>query len=136
MFYDRLKYLCDQAGISVSAFTLSQNLGKSTATHWKNGTTPASSVIVAVANYFGVSADYLLELTDDPRRINDILFTDILSPDERELIDALRDLPPHKRKRFLRALNILVEDDDPYKGQESFFTMPKDDDKNPHLPEK
>lgn len=61
--YEKIKELCEKEGFSISA--LSQNIpglsvNKASITGWKNGSKPRPDKIKAIANYFGVSTEYLL----------------------------------------------------------------------------
>ena len=61
MFYDLFKELCDQKGISVSKACIEIGLSRSIAAKWKNTkTNPSAEVLPKIAEYFGVTIDYLL----------------------------------------------------------------------------
>lgn len=65
MFYDRLNELCKENGTTISVVsTRDLHCSNSTATGWKKGASPNSSVVIAAAELFNVSTDYLLGLTD------------------------------------------------------------------------
>ena len=72
MFYDVFKSLCRDKGVSLSRACQEIGISKSSATYWGqlyrkgNDVRPDSYTIEKIANYFEVSADYLLERTDDP----------------------------------------------------------------------
>lgn len=61
MFIDVLTELCSQAGIS--AYKLSEKVGlnRSAVAKWKKGATPNGITLNKIADYFGVSVDYLLD---------------------------------------------------------------------------
>ena len=61
MFYDRFKQLCEQRGISCNRAATEMGLSNATPTSWKKrGLTPKADTLAIIANYFGVSVDYLL----------------------------------------------------------------------------
>lgn len=61
MFYDRFKELCDKRGISCNRAALEMGLSNATPTAWKKrGLTPKADTLAVIANYFGVTTDYLL----------------------------------------------------------------------------
>ena len=61
MFYDLFCTLCKQKNVSPTRAALEIRLSKSTATKWKNsGATPNGETLSKIADYFGVSTDYLL----------------------------------------------------------------------------
>ena len=61
MFYDKYCELCKQKGISPSAAAIEMGINKGTVSIWKSkGTTPQTAILSKIADYFGVSVDYLL----------------------------------------------------------------------------
>ena len=71
-FYDRLQILCKRDGLSISRLTTNiLGLSSGIATQWKNGVIPSASIIVSIAEHFHVSTDYILGLTDEPRRADE-----------------------------------------------------------------
>ena len=60
MFYERLSILCLKKRIAVSSLVKSLGLSTSKVTAWKNGTVPKGETLIKIADYFGVSVDYLL----------------------------------------------------------------------------
>lgn len=66
MFYDLFCDLCKHKGVSPTRASLEIGLSKSTATKWKNtGATPNGDTLSKIADYFGVSTDYLLNGSDN-----------------------------------------------------------------------
>ena len=65
VFFDILKALCKQRGVSVSAVTMACGLSNSTSTKWRKGATPESDTLAKLASYFGVSFDFLLGATPE-----------------------------------------------------------------------
>ena len=62
---DLIKSLCNKKGITVSALGVELGLGKNSITRWDENK-PSVDRVQKVADYFGVSVDYLLGRTDDP----------------------------------------------------------------------
>ena len=59
-FYDRVNELCRDRGISITALALALGFSKGTPSNWKTMTKPPRAENVKkVADYFGVSVDYL-----------------------------------------------------------------------------
>ena len=63
MFYDNFINLCTQKDVTPSAVMRAIGLNKSSATYWKKGSIPSSETLQKLADYFGVSVDYLLNGT-------------------------------------------------------------------------
>ena len=59
--YSKLKRLCEEKGISLAKMCVECGISKSTPTELKSGRTKmlSSSAILKIANYFGVSVEYL-----------------------------------------------------------------------------
>ena len=76
MFYDLFCMLCKQKNVSPTRAALEIGLSKSTATKWKNsGATPNGETLAKIADYFGVSTDYLLsgsETGDNKKAASDL----------------------------------------------------------------
>lgn len=65
MFYDILKKLCDERGVRPGAVADACGINRGNVTFWKkNGYTPRGDALAKIADYFGVSVDYLLGKTD------------------------------------------------------------------------
>lgn len=75
MFWDNLKILCAEKGISVAKLCSLLNLSNSTSTKWKKGSVPNNSTLKKIADYFGVSVDYLIGGTVTP--VSDVFMVPI-----------------------------------------------------------
>ncbi len=60
MFYKIVERLCMSKGISITKLSEELGLSSSVVTGWKNGAAPRKSTLKKIADYFGVSPDYLL----------------------------------------------------------------------------
>ena len=71
--YDRIKKLCQERGITVAELERELGFSNSTIRKWGNNTSPSIDKVIKVANYFNVSVDYLLGMSDIKGSINDVL---------------------------------------------------------------
>ena len=69
---ERIKSLCDRRGITISRMESDLGFGANAVYKWKVSD-PRSSMIKKVAEYLGVSVDYLLGNSDIESRANEIL---------------------------------------------------------------
>jgi len=60
VFFNRFKQLCDQKNISVYRACTDIGLNRSAVAKWKGGGKPNGSTAAKLAEYFGVTTDYLL----------------------------------------------------------------------------
>ena len=61
MFYERLKKLCDERGLALTNVVVNElHMSRGNLSRWKNGNVPKGDTLSALAEYFGVSTDYLL----------------------------------------------------------------------------
>ena len=65
MFFNRFKALCEEKNISVYRACTEIGLNRSAVAKWKAGGRPNGTTAAKLADYFGVTTDYLLEQTDD-----------------------------------------------------------------------
>lgn len=64
MFFERVTELCQRKGISLSTAAREIGLSNSAITYWKRGAVPKASTVQKLADYFGVTVDYLLGNTE------------------------------------------------------------------------
>lgn len=60
MFYDTFEALCHEKGIAPSALTRKLGMSSSAPGRWKTGSSPDLDTARKLANYFGVTIDYLV----------------------------------------------------------------------------
>lgn len=106
--HERIVELCKQKGISQSEMERAIGIAKGSVTKWKTQD-PRSSTLEKVADYFGVTADYLRKgKTDDGYYFNEEtakVAQEIFENKElRALFDATRDSDPED----LRALHNMA----------------------------
>lgn len=65
MFYEVFDDLCKQKGESPNAVAKKLCVASGTVTEWKKGRVPRNSTLSKIADYFGVSTDYLLGKEDN-----------------------------------------------------------------------
>ena len=66
MFYDNFCKLCKGKNLKPTNVALEIGVSRATATKWKNGSIPSGDSLIKLADYFGVSVDYLL--SDDTKK--------------------------------------------------------------------
>lgn len=76
MFYDQYLNLCNRKGVSPTRAALDIGVSKTSVTRWKDGATPNGDILKALADYFGVSVDYLLNGTDPNHPEYDVTLDD------------------------------------------------------------
>ena len=104
MFYDIYCDLCKQNGKTPSGVAKDIGFNRATVTTWKNtGNAPKGELLLKIANYFGVTIDYLLGSEKDIKN------TPVLTKkDER---DIARDL--EKMRQSLESGEALMFDGNP-----------------------
>lgn len=88
--------------------TSQTNIGR-----WEKGLNePSSSFVVKLANFFEVSTDYLLGRSDDFGNVTVTTASPsaALTPDEQEILETYRNLPPHRRKTFMLFVESCNEE--------------------------
>lgn len=69
VFRERLSYLRKSSAVKQTALAEYLNIGKSAVSMLENGQrSPSADVLIALADYFDVSLDYLVGRSDDPAR--------------------------------------------------------------------
>jgi transcriptional regulator with XRE-family HTH domain len=65
VMYERYEELCKEKGVSNYRISKATGIPQATLSDWKNGkSTPKSDKLQIIADYFGVSVDYLIGKTD------------------------------------------------------------------------
>lgn len=106
MFWDNFVRLCNQAGKypnTVAAEVGVKSTG--TVTGWKNGANPRQTVLLKLADYFGVTVDYLLSTEkENPTSVA----ADGVDELDKEALNIMHQLPPEKQAAALAMLRGLL----------------------------
>ena len=106
MFHERLSACCAEKGITISSLAALFGTSKSTISAWKTGVSPNSAFVIMAAQYFDVTADYLLGLTDIPRPEASPVSS--LTDEELRLIHGIRASDLHTRATVLNMAGALM----------------------------
>lgn len=97
-FVDIIVDLTKQKGVSIRRTLLDVGIGHSSMNDWKNkGTTPSGETMAKLADYFGVTVDYLLGREAPPE----------FTPEQRELALIIADLSDFDRQQALDYIDFL-----------------------------
>nr|DAQ67984.1 MAG TPA: Repressor protein CI [Bacteriophage sp.] len=107
LFYFRYVDLCNKINKSPSAVAEELGFKRSSVTRWANNSVPRQATLQKIADYFGVTVEYLKgeETKKDPATNGEV------SPEKRELldlIDSLSDDQCGKLSNIIKeAINLL-----------------------------
>lgn len=120
MFWEKFLDLCAKNSTSPSAVCKALGFSNATATHWKNGAQPNPATLKKIANFFGVSVDYLLGKEDknkkSPSGIPEELLEALASdPVKLELAKIICSWDSEKVDRAMQLLSasLLLPKEDP-----------------------
>ena len=108
MFYDLFSELCKSKGVSVTKATVEIGLSRTIGTAWKKrGLTPKGDTLQKIADYFGVTTDYLLgaetEKAPTPGGERQIGFDDFTYAMHNET----KNLPQEKKDMLLQMARFM-----------------------------
>ena len=112
MFYDVYSNLCKEIGKSPSRAAIEMGINKGTVSVWKNkGTTPQSEILQKIADYFGVSVDFLLgnenKKSSDDAEMDDMIERLKNNPGMRLLFSKTKDASMDDINKVIRMLDIM-----------------------------
>lgn len=93
IMYDRIKELCDNRKVSMTAMCRAVGLSPNVMSELKSGRTKSLSIknAIKIADYFGVTTAYLIGENDNKTLINDVRFNNDNHSNENILRIAGRD---------------------------------------------
>lgn len=107
MFYDKFLRICKENGISPSRAAEECGINRSNVSNWKaNGYTPRSDVLNKIADYFGVSVDYLLG-NESPKGPSPAVIMGFRGPGQITVPDKKKS---DKRQELLQLLDGLSDE--------------------------
>jgi len=93
--YERIKELCKSRGITIQELEKTLEFGTRSIYNWSTHA-PSVDKVIAVAEYFGVSVDYLIFGKSEPEKSG-----------LGSLVDAASDLSPEQVVAILRVVEAL-----------------------------
>ena len=106
-FYDRYIDLCNERNISPSRAGIEMGLSKTAVSNWKaRNTLPTDANLLKIADYFGVSVEYLKGETDQKHKEKTANGVDGL---DAEIISLLGRLTDRQKKAFVDYLKSLLD---------------------------
>lgn len=115
MYYEVFQQLCDERGVRPGTVSKATGVSTATLTNWKQGKyTPKPDKLQKIADYFGVSLDYLMNgrnqdayyVNPETAKIAQKVFDD---PELRLLFEAAQDVKPENIKLAAEMLRRFKE---------------------------
>lgn len=108
----RLKEIRFEKGLSQCDVAQGIKTGQSNIGRWENGDVlPSADFIIKLADFFGVSTDYLLGRSDELGYVT-VQSSPTLSPEEQELLNHYRVMRPDLRPTLLSTAKTLAQTPD------------------------
>lgn len=96
MFYDKFIEQCTKKGVSRTKACVDCGVSRTAWRKWEDGGTPNGTTINRFADYFGVTAGYLLGAEKSPSEVGEGRAIDVVDDELREYLDELRSRPEKK----------------------------------------
>ena len=104
--------LLDEKGLKNADISRATGIANMTLSDWKNGkSTPKQDKLMKIADYFGVSLNYLMTGSDSKYSDTDAML-DVQISEDTELKEAIKkyySLDDRKKKHILELINLLYE---------------------------
>lgn len=103
MFWQRFTELCTAQNKFPNNVASELGFSSAASTHWKQGSIPRATALKKIADYFGVTVEYLKGETDikNPAAKND-------NEVEKEVLRLFRELPEGNRNEAINYLRFLA----------------------------
>lgn len=108
MFWERLKALCDERNITPAHVAKELDISSTAVYKWKEGGMPKIDKLITMAEYFNVSIDYLLGLSDQKEKT--VLSGQSLTPMQAAALDMILNLPDSALLNLMSFLDALQND--------------------------
>lgn len=102
ILYQRIKQLCSEKGITINKLENDLGVGVSSIQKWKVSKSPSVDKVVKVADYFDVSVDYLLGITEIRSPVEKLLEDDDIISFQR----ARQKMTSKDKDRMMKMLKI------------------------------
>ena len=99
----RLKSLRDRFGYNQSGMAASVGMKQTTWSDWEKQPPAQFELLARIARHYGVSADYLLGIVDDPQPVHG----DDLPPPVRTIVQLAVEWPPTRQQELLDHAYVL-----------------------------
>ena len=105
---NNLKKIIDEKGYSKEKVATSIGIAESTIYNYiARERTPYLNTLISLAEFFNTSLDYLVDLTDNPIKVDDIDFIN-KDPELNQLIQNIMSLPKEKRELVIAYVRGLL----------------------------
>ena len=105
MFYNNYVNLCNIKGLSPSAAAEAMGFKRSVVSRWSKGTQPRQATLQKIADYFGVTVEYLSGEAEDQNKKPGQSNLAGLSEEKQQLIKVILEMTDERAAALLRALN-------------------------------
>lgn len=105
MFKKIFIYLCNQKKEAPSAVCMKLGLSNAAFSKWTDESIPRRATLERIADYFGVTVDYLLGKEEEKENAPT---EDNLSEGERMLLELFRRIPEEKQQMALQMLRAAL----------------------------
>lgn len=113
MFYDVFLALCKEKGVKPAAVAEACGISRSTISTWKSkGYAPRIDKLNLIADYFGVTTDYLLGQTEKPAAQKDDELAEILeeirrNPELRTMFSVAKNATPDEIRQYINVIKAI-----------------------------
>ena len=105
MFYNNYVNLCNIKGLSPSAAAEAMGFKRSVVSRWSKGTQPRQATLQKIADYFGVTVEYLSGEAEEQKEKPGQIALAELSEEKQQLIKVILEMTDERAAALLRALN-------------------------------
>jgi len=95
---DRVQALCDMKGISTYALEKQLGIGNKTIARWDNAM-PNTKQLIMVADYFGVTTDYLLGRDENEEKLEQLRKMQVF-------LDSTKDCTPEELETVMEMIKV------------------------------
>lgn len=102
VLFSHIKQLCEERNVTITKLEADCGLGNGSIKKWQSRSTPSADKVKKIAQYFNVSTDYLLGITDIPTPMTEYLHDqDIIS-----LQRARSKMSSEERDRMMQLIKL------------------------------
>ena len=99
--------LCNKKNIAPTTVCLHIGLSNAAFSQWDDTSVPRKSTLYKIADYFGVSVDYLLGKEEVQKTMSEI---SSISASEKELLHLFRAVSEDKREWLMQTIRFILND--------------------------